>query len=70
MPSSKSKEPHLKLTISLREVVELQTENAALKKQVSELQEKCDLLEKQVRDFTEPEKKAEAAAFKTRRRQV
>jgi cell division protein FtsB len=67
MPTAKIKEPVLQLTISLAEVVQLQTENAALKKQVGELQAQNKLLEKQLHDLTDPVKKASAAAFKNRR---
>ena len=67
MPTTKLKEPQLQLTISLAEVVQLQTENATLKKKVAELEAENDALKKQVHDLTDPGKKADAAAFKQSR---
>ena len=67
MPTTKTKEPQLQLTISLADVVQLQTENATLKKKVGEPEAERDALKQQVQDLTDPAKKASAAAFKKAR---
>ena len=67
MPTTKTKQPQLQLTISLAEITQLQSENATLKKQVAELQSENDTLKKQVHDLTDPKKKADAVAFRRAR---
>jgi cell division protein FtsB len=68
MPSSKPKESkQLHLTISLAEVVKLQTDNAALKKQVADLEAERDEIKRQLHALTDPAKQAAAAAFKKSR---
>ena len=67
MPSTKTKEPVLQLTISLSEVVQLQTENAALKLKVSELEEENATLKEQLDDRANSAKDAEAKKFRKQR---
>ena len=64
MPSTKAKKPVLQLTISLTEVTQLQTENAALKKQVAELQAENEALKVQVKNLTKPKKPLSVPLYK------
>ncbi len=68
MPSTKTKQPALQLTISLSEVEGLRSKVAQLEAENAELKAKCKLLEKQVHNLTDPQQQADAAAFKASRR--
>ena len=67
MPSTQQKKLVSQPTISLTEIVELQTENATLKAKVEELTAENESLKKQLHDLTDPGKKADAAAFRKAR---
>lgn len=67
MPSTKTKQPTLQLTISLSEVEGLRSKVAELDQENAELKTENDALKKQIHSLTDPQKKAAAAAFKKAR---
>ena len=64
MPTTKTKKPASQPTISLTEIVELQTENATLKAKVQELTAENESLKKQLHDLADPAKQAGIKDFR------
>ena len=64
MPTTKTKQAVAQGAMTIAEIDVLRAEIADLKLQNTELKTKCESLEKQIQDLTDPVKNAEAAAFK------
>lgn len=67
MPT-KTKQPILQLTISLSEVEALRSKVTQLEAENAELKTENKSLKKQIHDITDPQNKADAAAYKASRR--